>query len=320
MFNEIVANIFGWVIAMLMNVGGAGAENLEIDASPDSTLGNVIERMWDYFAVIGIGLTLVYFLLELNQKYALEGRDITLKTFGIPFLKFMFAIAILARSGDMIGWVFTWGNSAYDYAAGIVDTDAYMDDLTNGLNNIDANIKNSVTGLISTDTDDEEQAAAAESIGNALVTGLNGLKIGPSITLLLMSVLMLLVNIVLSIVWTYKAIAYKLEVLYRVGLTPIAMADIYSGHNSGAIRWIKGCVGLVLYGMSFVILPKLANVLTIQQLTDTITGMLTNIADLTFDFNDIITYVVRLGACIAAPFAALGCLSAIRQLIKEATG
>lgn len=326
MFNEAMGKVFGWVLAFLISFGGAGAENLKISTTDGSAIAVVVDKMWDYFEIIGIGMTLVYFLLELNQRYALEGRDVTIKTFAVPFLKLLVAIAILFNSGKIIGWIFTWGNASYNAAAGFVGAEAQsaaVNSLSSALSAGDtiteadiALVKNAF-GNSSAATNMVEVAGVFENLFGGPFAGV---KLGASVVLLLMGVLMFLINLILSVVWTYKALAYKLEVLYRVGLTPIAMADIYSGHNSGAIRWIKGCIGLVLYGMSFVILPKLANVLAISQLTETLKGLFSLVAGDSWDLSVIIDWIVRLGACIAAPFAALGCLSAIRQLIKEATG
>ena len=47
------------------------------------------------------------------------------------------------------------------------------------------------------------------------------------------------ITLALQIVWIYKAIAYKLEVVWRVGITPIALADVYSGQQSHALRYLK---------------------------------------------------------------------------------
>lgn len=330
MFSGILGDLFGWVLTFIMSVGGAGVDNLKITTYDEDTgaitaIGEAINNLWDYFKIIGIGMTLIYFVLELNQRFALEGRDVTIKTVGVPFLKFMVAIAILFNSGSIISWVFSWGNAAYEAADGFISSDStslvnQLEDAGVAMNNATAEVHDALKSWSGSDGGSMAEANRAKVLGEWLGTGaFAGLKLAVSIVFVICGVILLLANIVASVVWTYKAFAYKLEVLYRIGVTPVAMADVYSGQNSGAIRWIKGCIGLVLYGMSLVILPKLANVLAMTQLTEAL-KMCFDISGAELDASVGILFIVRLAACIAAPFAAIGCLSAVRQLIKEATG
>jgi len=116
-----------------------------------------------------------------------------------------------------------------------------------------------------------------------------------------------LVSLVVMLVWMYKAVSYKLEVLFRVAITPVALADVYSGSHSNAFRWLKGFLALALYAVAIIILPKIATLLGASLLA---TGLASGAGlwDLTR----------ALFTLFVAPFAALGVASTVKQMCKEA--
>jgi len=113
------------------------------------------------------------------------------------------------------------------------------------------------------------------------------------------------ITLVLRLVWIYKAIAYKLEVVWRVGITPIALADVYSGQQSHAIRYLKNFLVLGIYAASMIILPRIANTLVL---------------DTTVTINNLFDAFAMFVEMIMAPFAALGALSLAKTAAKEALG
>ena len=113
------------------------------------------------------------------------------------------------------------------------------------------------------------------------------------------------ITLALQIVWIYKAIAYKLEVVWRVGITPIALADVYSGQQSHALRYLKNFLVLGIYAASMIILPRIANTLVL------------NTAVTVDNLFDIFAAFAQM---IMAPFAALGALSVAKTAAKEALG
>ena len=60
----ILGGFFNWVIQTIFELTGATASQLEIT----QTSIDFVAGIWDYFILVGIGLTVVYFILDLNRK------------------------------------------------------------------------------------------------------------------------------------------------------------------------------------------------------------------------------------------------------------
>lgn len=148
---------------------------------------------------------------------------------------------------------------------------------------------------------------------------LSGLGLIASAFIFLPLLLVWLVSLVVEIAYWYKAIGFKLEFFFRAAVTPIAMADIYNDFSSGSVRWIKGLFAFGLYGLAFMILPALCNDLVaeiagVQSVADAA-------ADLESDtIGNMWNFIKALIGGLLAPIAALGTLSAVKQLTKEAVG
>ena len=142
-----------------------------------------------------------------------------------------------------------------------------------------------------------------------------------AIALILPAFCMYLVTVVCSIVWKYKALTYKIEVLYRMGISPIALADVYSGQNAQGVRWLKAMLGLGLYAASFIIVVKLGNAIALQEFADSILkyfGDLKSGAAMDESAKTVWGMIGNLAGMLVIPIAELGVISAIRSAIKEA--
>lgn len=231
-----------------------------------------IGKVWDYVFIIGLGMTLIYFLLEVNQKLALEGRDLTMKSFFAPFLKLLIAVAVMANGAKVVSWLLTFNNAFVSY--------------------VDSNLK------LSPSPNDS-------GVYDAMRDALLNMDIISKVIATLPLLLCWGISLALKIVWIYKAIAYKLEVVWRVGITPIALADVYSGQQSHALRYLKNFLVLGIYAASMIILPRIANTLVL---------------DTTVTTNSLFDIFAAFTQMIMAPFAALGALSLAKTAAKEALG
>lgn len=240
----------------------------------DNSLFSFIDQIWDYVFIIGLGMTLIYFLLEVNQKLALEGRDLTMKSFFAPFLKLLIAVAVMANGAKIVSWLLTLNNAFVSY--------------------VNSNLTLSISP-------NDSDVAAYDAMRDALLN----MDIISKVIAALPLLLCWGITLALQIVWIYKAIAYKLEVVWRVGITPIAMADVYSGQQSHALRYLKNFLVLGIYAASMIILPRIANILVLNTVVT---------ADNLFDI------FAAFAQMIMAPFAALGSLSVAKTAAKEALG
>lgn len=209
-----------------MNFGGATAESLKL-----STEAMKFSReLWKYLAIAAMGMTIIYFLLEINQKFLYEGRDVTMKTFLIPFCKLFMAIVLLGHSAEITNNILGFYNTTIKtvegwhvtVGGGVVTTTKSEEEKT-----------------------DEEKAADKEKMEKdkaEIRTAIGSMGLLELIGLLPIALILWLIQLVLKFIWEYKAITFKLELLWRIGMTPIAFSDIYSGQNSNAIRWLKAFI------------------------------------------------------------------------------
>lgn len=128
----------------------------------------------------------------------------------------------------------------------------------------------------------------------------------------------LLVTLVCSFVWWYKAIGYKIEFLFRIGLSPIAAADIYgTGLSSGTMRWLKGLLAMTLYGMAFIIIPKIGLGLAVTDWNKAMTDLASGASSGAEQLDLLWTLIKNMVQLIVVPIAEIGVLGAARTATKE---
>lgn len=285
----------------------------------NSTVLAYASKVWNYFMIIGIGMTLIYFLMEMNRKLAFEGRDLNLKSMFAPFLKLMAAIAVLSQGANIVSWLLGFHNkliqqafSGDTFKADVADhsIDHAIGDAT-GL----GDILGDVATIIGTD--------GVGGIGEVF-TQLH-LGIGVKLTILVIFLFAWLITLVCGLVWSYKALTYKIEFLFRISITPIALADIYSGQNSNAIRWLKGILGTTLFGFSMLIIPRIGGLISYSFIMDIATEFYDIVGDGVGEavggtISVLWNMIKGILGLLVVPIAELGCLSAIKQLTKEVLG
>lgn len=273
---DILGEMLVWVLTQLISNSGVSKDELTMDNTYVTTQG--FQAVWEYFILIGIGLTIVYFLIEINKRWALEGANMTFKNMFAPFLKLIIACVVMMLSAQFYGWLLSFNNFIAEWADALTFT----------------------TALGGTD----------EQIRDAI----NNMDFWAKIIMILPALIMFLVSILCNLVWIYKALLYKFELLIRVMFAPIAMSDVYSGNNTTATRYVKGTLALILYGMCLIIIPRMVNGFVIdgflQELKDLFTAGGWEIFDVIFAF-------VKMAV---APIAAIGLTSAVRQITKDAVG
>lgn len=248
--------------------------NIEKLMFDNTFIGNVgINTVWGYLGVIALAMSLIYFLMEMNRKFALEGADLNFKSFFAPFLKLTIALIVLLNLGTLVGLLLDFNNA-----------------FVKGFNNAIA-----MSGFddVSADSSKLEEVVSKWGFFQA-------------ICMLIPILLCTLIQKVLNIVWWYKAIMYKLEYAFRIMITPIACADIYSGQNSSSIRYLKKFIVMAIYGAALIALPAIASKIATAEIVDATNAW------------DVFVAMVQFG--IIAPFAALSGANVAKQLASEALG
>ena len=279
---DFIGNIIDWIIQFVINCSGATADELKISNDQLALLAPI----WDTTIILGIGLTLIYFLYEVNNVFVFQQGSFTLKSILVPFVKLCIAVALMSQAGNIFGMIAGWNNGFADFCEGI-----------------------SGEGLTLKD--------GVDSIGKTVC---DSLDFWTKIAMLFPLLMSLLVTWLCRLVWVYKAFLYKVELIVRVMFGCVAMSDVYSGQNSNAIRYLKGSLALVIYGGMLILLPKLVIGLAITDFgtfQDELIAATAGGGDMATGIFDVIMAFLKL---IIAPVAAIGVTSAAKQVTKEALG
>ncbi len=311
MNNKIYEMVWNTISFLLATIGKMiDGNNLKLELTKDGTSwwltgtsGTIVSNIWEAFMFLGICLSVVYFILEVNRTWVFEAQNMTYKTVLTPIIKLGISLAVLSKGKWLIGWILQLYNSAITTFVNAVATNDTM--------------LNLVT------TEDEGITAIKESF--------KGWGLFFMLMLLFILLLISIINVILKVVWWYKCILVKLELLIRIMVTPIAIGDIYQGRNSNMVRWLKGFLALGLYAGCMVVLPILATTIAMDMFaTDMSAG---GFLQLVLDENGIATkgvqivatagldflgYIRAMAGILVSPFVALGAVSVARQLTKEA--
>lgn len=288
LIEELIIKMLRFAIIHSQNPVGDGLESLlsikDSSGALPAAISSFIVWVWGLISVAAMGLTLIYFLLEMNQKYALEGGDMTYKSMVAPFAKLCIVLAIFMFGGEICGGMIDMNDAFIAGASTLV-----IDDGSGSGESGDS-------GLY------EEPAEGEEDWVDNLLKS-KGLPF--TTVAAIMALLMFVISLIIGFMFMYKAFQYKLEFIYRVSVSPLAFTDCYNGLNSQAIRWIKGFVGMCLYGVAFCVLPTLAIHLAMSSALG--------------ETESLIDFVVQMAQMVVAPIAALGALGAVKEICKEAT-
>lgn len=307
---EMVWNTISYLLATIGKMVDGSNLKLDLVAKGSSywltgTSGTIVSSIWDAFMFLGICLSVVYFILEINRTWVFEAQNMTYKTVLTPVIKLGISLSVLSKGEWLIGWILQLYNSAITTFADAVATEDTM--------------LNLVT------TEDEGVKAIKESF--------SGWGLFFMLMLLLILLLVSVINVVLKVVWWYKCILVKLELLVRIMVTPVAIGDIYQGRNSNMVRWLKGFLALGLYAGCMIVLPILSASLAMDmfkqdmasssflQVIDAVdaSGVVSKgvqiVATAGLDF---FGYIRAMAGIMVSPFVALGAVSIAKQLTKEA--
>lgn len=195
--------------------------------------GLIMTKIWNYFEVVGVSLTLIFFFIELS-KIELEQRgEVTLQSLLAPFLKVVIAFMLIMSGKEIITSFFGFNNGIVEY--------------------IEAN------SLVVEETPDDPSNGAIEKLVDEL-----GLL--PLVMVSLASIILWLLSRLCYLVIAYQAISRKIEMILRAGFTPIAIGDVYRGADGNAVRYLKKFLALCLWGYAMLAIIQIGNFLAVQNM------------------------------------------------------
>lgn len=274
---DFIEKMLDAFIGSILDGSGLEADRLMLD----NAMLPITNSLFGLFSILGVAFTTAYFVSEFNKKLMFEGSNITFQSLFIPFGKFALALAIITRADEILSGFLGWHN-------------AFLTWCENQLSSVNGYTFNQLN---------------ENGFGENLLKGTSFMT---KVVMILPCLLLWLVGVIVDFVYAFKALQYKIELLFRVGIAPIALADCYNGMNSQAIKYLKGTIALILYGGCFILVPRLASSLMFAEYAN-LENQYASGASL-----DILGTLSILINFIIAPVASLGVLSVCKQVAKEA--
>lgn len=245
----------------------------------------IAKQIWELLMPLGVGMAIVYFLIEMNHAVFMASNNWTMQTLISPILKFGVCIAVCQYGNRFVSKILGFGNWFVDKASGF---EPY-----------------------------------SYGLSRSFCEAIKALGFIECCLIFVIGILYVIVGYIISLIFLYKAISYKIEVLIRVAITPIVFGDVWDGRNSNAVRWLKKLGGLVLYGGCFILIMRIGLAITTG---DVIKGMLgaetSDSAETTKEVieamvSDIWGLLKGIVMALVVPIAEIGALSAAKQACME---
>lgn len=196
----------------------------------------IVNAVYKYLRVIGVGMLIIYFLLDWNKQLLLSGGELNIKQLFACFMKLFLGYALIQMGPTLLSYLFQMNNQLID-----------------GLNNA---FGTSLGNQMSFEEADYKMKLIEAKTG--MIDNVS--KMGIMDCLSAMSGLML-INLFATLangIIIFQAVSRQLEILIRAALMPIALGDCYNGEQSLGIRNIKKFASLVVWGFAMVVLLKLS--------------------------------------------------------------
>lgn len=249
---------------------------------------DIAKQIWELLMPLGVGMAIVYFLIEMNHAVFMASNNWTMQTLISPILKFGVCIAVCQYGNRFVSKILGFGNWFVDKASGF--------------------------------------SPNSFGLSRSLCEAIKALGFIECCLIFVIGILYVIVGYIISLIFLYKAISYKIEVLIRVAITPIVFGDVWDGRNSNAVRWLKKLGGLVLYGGCFILIMRIGFEITTGEV---IKGMLSaktskpeNVLEGVIKAyevmaSDIWGLLKGIVMALVVPIAEIGALSAAKQACME---
>lgn len=250
--------------------------------------GLIMTKIWNYFEVVGVSLTLIFFFIELS-KIELEQRgEVTLQSLLAPFLKVVIAFMLIMSGKEIITSFFGFNNGIVEY--------------------IEAN---SLVVEEPPKTPSGSAITPESPSGGAIEALVDELGLLPLVMVSLASIILWLLSRLCYLVIAYQAISRKIEMILRAGFTPIAIGDVYRGADGNAVRYLKKFLALCLWGYAMLAIIQIGNFLAVQNMASCFGSVLKGTT------LGVLTAVL---SCLVFPLAEAGMISASKQLCNDVFG
>lgn len=288
--------VVGWMIKYVLDASGS-SQSIEDALSFTATDLTIANSLWSYLAIVGVSLLIVYFLCDLNKILLQSQGNINGKILFAPIMKFGIGYYFLAHGGKIVGWIFDLNNAMISY----VNTQIVMTSV-------------GTWGVPDTTT-------------QAIIEMVDNLGFYDACFLAAMLIIVLMLSYIPSLVMLYNAYARKLEMIIRVGITPVALGDIFKGTDGTAVKWLKQFLALSLYGVCMIMVIKIGSNLQISYLLtkfnnealNDLTNVILNVTVVGGLWRSL-QFIRNLAGLLVIAIAEIGACSLLKQACKEVLG
>ncbi len=191
----------------------------------------IARSIYEFFVPLGLIMIVLYLLMDVLNTTTSRIREFDIKQFMMIFFK------------GAIGLIFI----KYGFSI--------MGDLTSVANQIAYEAAHGKTMLALVSPDNSGLNLYFASIITAVEKG----SWKDQIALLAAAAILQLTQIIPEILVIFQAISRKIEIVFRTGIAPISLPDIYNGiSNSKAIMFIKRFAVVLLHGPMMIVIIKVA--------------------------------------------------------------
>lgn len=219
-----------------------------------NSTGGKGRSVYKFFCIIGILLTVAYFIIELNKTMLVQGGDFTIKTFYAPFMKFAIGIIMILILGDLIIYFAGFNNAIVEEFR-----DINVASGGTGAEVVWSTTEDSFSSVPDGWTGDKYRFLKMDSSGNfqgvdELATQIKEMSLFSRLAGVCNTLLIGLGAAVASLVMMYQAISRKLEMILRTVFFPLSAGDIFEGSHSGMIKYYKKMLALALSGLGMIMI------------------------------------------------------------------
>lgn len=191
---------------------------------------HIAKTMYEFFVPLGIIMLILYLLLDVLNTTTSRIRDFDMKSFLMIFFKGGIGLIFLKYGFNIMGNLLSVSNTI---------TQAVMNEKV-------------ITNSGATN-------AVFDKLYGTMLAAVNKLSLMDLIGLVLSAVVLQLTQIIPEILILFQAISRKIEIIFRTGIAPISLPDIYNGiSNSKAITYIKRFAVILMHGPIMLVIIKVA--------------------------------------------------------------
>ena len=136
-----------------------------------------ISKIYNYLAVVGVGMLIIYFLINVNKTLVSQGSEFTIHSLFAPFLRFLFGYALVGWGAEIISVILGLNNTLINFIQG---------------------------------DDTGELGDFSDTLANELC---DGLDIGQGFIVIFMLIFVLVLQGLANLVVMYHAVSRKIEII-----------------------------------------------------------------------------------------------------------